>query len=133
MSQENVEQESEVKVPQLASFFIETGRITRSYGMHFTIGYTYYCDEISFAILPHNRKWIAFYLPLKRRVEVTCFDRNGKENGHFEFSYQDETLYDSCGGGLATGKEIVNMAREAIQIGLEELNRRAEDFSIRFK
>jgi hypothetical protein len=127
MSQENVEQESEVKVPELASFFIETGRITRSYGMHFTIGYTYYCDEISFAILPHSHKWIAFYLPTKQRVEVTCFDKNNKEIGHFEFSHNDRTLYDS-GSGLATGKEIVEMAREAVVNGLAELNRRAQDF-----
>jgi hypothetical protein len=127
MTQENVEQESEVKVPQLASFFVETGRITKSYGMHYAVAYTYYCDNISFAILPYSRKWIAFYLPTKQRVEVTCFDKNNKEIGHFEFSHNDQTLYDSCGGGLATGKEIVDMAREAIQIGLEELNWRAQD------
>jgi hypothetical protein len=125
MSQE-VEAEP-INAPQLASFFVEAGRITRSYGMHFAVGYTYYCDEISFVILPHNRKWQAFYLPLKRRVEVSCFDRSGKEVAHFEFSINDETLYDSCGGGLATGREIVEMVRQAVADGLAELNRRAQD------
>jgi hypothetical protein len=118
-----------INVPQLASFFVEAGRITRSYGMHFAVGYTYYCDEISFVVLPHNRKWQAFYLPLKRRVEVDCF-ANGKEVSHFEFCYNDETLYDSCGGGLATGREIVQMVRQAVADGLAELNRRAEDNQI---
>jgi hypothetical protein len=126
MSQENVEQE-EVKVPQLASFFVETGRITKSYGMHFAISYTYYCDNISFLILPHNRKWQAFYLPFQRRVYVDCFNKNGKEVSHFEFFYDDETLYDSCGGGLATGKELVEMTRQAVIDGLAELNRRAQE------
>jgi hypothetical protein len=118
-----------INAPQLASFFIEAGRITKTYGMHFAVGYTYYCDEISFVVLPHNGKWQAFYLPLKRRVEVSCFDRSGKEVAHFEFSINDETLYDSCGGGLATGREIVEMVREAIKGGLDELNRRVQDYS----
>jgi hypothetical protein len=129
MSQENVGQESEVKVPQLASFFIETGRITRSYGMHFAISYTYYCDNISFLILPHNRKWQAFYLPFQRRVYVDYFNKNGKEVSHFVFSYDDQTLYDS-GSGIATGKEIVEMTKQAVIDGLVELNRSAQDNQI---
>jgi hypothetical protein len=126
MTQENAES---IKAPQLASFFIEAGRITKTYGMHFAVGYTYYCDEISFVVLPHNRKWQAFYLPLKRRVEVSCFDRSGKEVAHFEFHANDESLYDSCGAGEVTAKEIVEMVREAIKGGLDELNRRVQDYS----
>jgi hypothetical protein len=122
------EEPKRVNAPGLASFFVEAGRITKTYGMHYSLSYMH-APDICFVVLPHNQKWQAYYFPLKRKVDVTCFDRSGKEVREYEFSYQDETLYDSCGGGYATGKEIVEMVREAIKGGLDELNRRVQDYS----
>jgi hypothetical protein len=117
-----------VYAPELASFFVEAGRITKTYGMHYSLSYLQ--SDICFAIFPHNRKWQAFYFPLKQKVEVCCF-KYDKEIKHFEFYPNDETLYyASRGCGLVTVKEIVDIVRQSIKDGLAELNRRVNDYSI---